>query len=57
MPQGDSRTNGVSDRESNSQPDCENHQDIGHTFIQWALMHGGSVVVFAGHIHVFGPSP
>jgi hypothetical protein len=31
MPQGDSRTNGISDRESNSQPTCENDQDIGHT--------------------------
>jgi hypothetical protein len=30
MPQGDSRTNGISDRESNSQANCENHQDIGH---------------------------
>jgi hypothetical protein len=30
MPQGDGRTNGVSDRESNSQPNCENQQDIGH---------------------------
>jgi hypothetical protein len=28
--QGDGRTNGISDRESNSQPNCENHQDIGH---------------------------
>jgi hypothetical protein len=30
VPQGDSRTNGISDRESNSQPNCENHQDFGH---------------------------
>jgi transposase len=32
MSQGNSRTNGISDRESNSQPNCEDHQDIGHTY-------------------------
>jgi hypothetical protein len=30
MSQGNSRTNGISDRESNSQPNCEDHRDIGH---------------------------
>ena len=33
MPQGDSRTKGISDRESNSQPNCEDHRDIGHTLL------------------------
>jgi hypothetical protein len=30
MSQGNSRTNGISDRESNSQPNCEDHRDIAH---------------------------
>jgi hypothetical protein len=31
MSQGNSRTNGIPNRESNSQPNCEEHRDIGHT--------------------------
>jgi hypothetical protein len=30
MSQGNSGTNGISDRNSNSQSDCEDHRDIGH---------------------------
>ncbi len=30
MSQGNSRTNGISDRKSNASPNCEHHQDIGH---------------------------
>src|SRR5262249_10043230 len=30
MSQGNSRTNGISDRKSNGSPNCEHHQDIGH---------------------------
>jgi hypothetical protein len=33
MSQGNSRTNGIPNRESNSQPNCEDHRDIGHTLI------------------------
>jgi hypothetical protein len=31
MSQGNSRTNGVSGRKSHTQPNCEDHRDIGHT--------------------------
>jgi len=31
MTQGNSRTNGISDRKSDSQPNCEHHRDFGHT--------------------------
>jgi hypothetical protein len=31
MSKGNSRADGISDRESTNQPDCEDHQDIGHT--------------------------
>jgi hypothetical protein len=31
MSQGNSRTNGISDRESNSQANCEDHRNFGHT--------------------------
>jgi hypothetical protein len=30
MSQGNSRANGISDRESNSQANCEDHRDFGH---------------------------
>ena len=30
MSQGNSRTNGVPDRKSHSQPNCEHHRDTGH---------------------------
>jgi hypothetical protein len=31
MSQGNGRTNGMPNRESNSQPNCEDYRDIGHT--------------------------
>jgi hypothetical protein len=31
MTQGNSRTNGISDRKSDSQPNCKDHRDLGHT--------------------------
>src|SRR5215813_8291464 len=31
MSKGNGRTNGISDRESNSQPNCKDHRDLGHT--------------------------
>jgi hypothetical protein len=31
MSEGNSRTNGISDRKSDSQPNCEHHRDFGHT--------------------------
>jgi hypothetical protein len=30
MSEGNSRTNGISDRKSNSQSNCQDHRDIGH---------------------------
>ena len=33
MTQGNSRTNGISDRKSDSQPNCEHHRDFRHTLV------------------------
>src|SRR5215831_2807034 len=41
---GNSRANGISERESNNQPDCEDDQGIGHTSIELLVSLGPSRV-------------
>src|SRR4051812_16016447 len=51
MSQGNSRTNGVSDRKSNASPNCEHHQDIGHNLNSPSCA-GGIVPMLPGAITV-----
>jgi hypothetical protein len=39
MSKGNKRANGVSERKSHSQPNCEHHRDIGHELIPQRRRH------------------